>query len=211
MTKNSAICIISGDELRRNGNGNGSKERKKDAILADGLCDLRHISQKLESFSECDPNIISEIESAIEIINGIRRDIRTINESNGDSNGGKYYSAHHPIKRAIWGYNEFTLPMRFDLHAQLENENILRAESMILKQRLDVYAAINAQFILNGGKNLSKKQIAEIIFQSEMQTRKIPEKTFRRKLCWGNHDPVTKMKNMLTAFGVMISDDESNE
>jgi hypothetical protein len=206
-------CIASGKELERSNNGNSqSKEKRKDAILFRGLCELSYISKELKSLLSIeDKEEIEDIKNAIQVIEKMREDIKKINNeytvNDKDSEKGEL-SGHHPAKKAICGPNDFIVPMDRSVHARLENNNISLAEGMILLLRLGVYAAINAAFIRKGGKDLTRRELVDIIMQEEMNIRKISQKSLKSKLL-ENHSPIfnaKKVANMLRSRGVNLDE-----
>jgi hypothetical protein len=200
-------CIVSGKELKKC-NGNGlSRERRKNRVLCECLCGLSCLSAQLRENGEKN----EEIEQAIKLIEKTKEEIKKIGEEINDGDGEA--SWHHPVKKAIWGSNDFIIPMERRTHTRLENNNILRAEGMILCLRMGVYATINAAFIFNKGKDLTDAEIADIVMREELNIRKIPQKTLRYKLL-KEHPPrfyVEKMTNMLESKGVVIDRNSKRE
>lgn len=200
MTEDEKIyCIVTGKELKRSNSSGLSKERRKDKTLCECLCELSCLSVRLKEKGE----VSEEIKQAIKLIEETRKKIKKINEEVNDGEGE--LSGHHPVKKAIWGPNDLIVPMERSVHARFE-KNILRAEGKILGLRMGIYADMLAAFIASKGKDLSERQIDDIIIREELGIRKIPQKTLRYKLL-ENHSPlfyVEKMINMLRSKGVMI-------
>lgn len=200
------FCIVSGDELLKNGNGNGNgKEKRKQAVLSEGLCKINCITERLESIKE--DNLeegTKELKKAIQTLKDMKEVIKKIDEENGNDNHGRDCSYHHPAKRAVFKGNDFVLPMRKDLHVSLENDNITPAENMLLGLMLPMYAEINTRFIISRGSSLPRSELVDIVIGSIRKIRGIPEKELRRKLQRRIPDPDERMRHMLNAKGIKI-------
>ncbi len=183
--------------MLKNGNGNGAgKDRRRVEALTKGLHDLSSVSEWLKGWYGADPREgFEKVTEAINIIERIKGEIAEIDGENNHCDNRQ--SDHHPAKKAIWGLNNFTLSLCAQCHVNLE-KNILKAEAMVLRMRPRIYAEINVRFMIKEGRDLSDKEIADIVFQEEMRIRKkVSPQDFMEKLLERPIDIVSKMRDMI--------------
>jgi hypothetical protein len=193
-------CIVTGEELYKNGNNGASKERKKLTVLQDALCKIYCMVGNLDLSESNDQHKI-DIKKTIK---DARAAVKAIDEESSNEKHENDYSGHHPAKKAVFGPNDLVLPMKRIIHSSLENNNISPLEAMILGLYFPSYMDVNSKFINNGGQDILKSSLADIVVRNQKAIRKIPEKELRRKLMRGIPDPGNRARSALEARGVII-------
>ncbi len=203
MTKKDkkVYCVITGEELLKSSNGNGaSKDRKKRDILQKAMCQINCLLNSMDSADD-----ISQKKADIKaVIKNARAAVKEVDQENSNERHENDCSFHHPAKKAVFGPNDFVLPMKRSLHSALDNNNISLLENIILGPFFPEFMAVNAAFINNGGQNLPRTFLVDRAIEGFMIIRGLSEKDLRRKLMRGVSDPAGRARNMLTARGVVL-------
>ncbi|MDD5568829.1 MAG: hypothetical protein PHG23_00180 [Candidatus Pacebacteria bacterium] len=113
----------------------------------------------------------------------------------GNGNGNRQRTRHHPLKKAVWGSNDYTIKVCSKCHPRLES-NVSRMEAIILKLFAKSYAEVNALFQSSGGRDFSDAELEKICFDGFLRLKKLDRKVLMIKLR-NKLVPIDAMKNMI--------------